>query len=69
MIKFKVTFGKASKVMIPGTPSILQLAEQNYFVEDDKLDIQVPNGYTVMTITEYLPDYPNLSEVKLSKVN
>jgi len=53
MKKFKVTFIKHSPIL--GTAKkVVELAEQEYLIENSNLDIQIPSGYEVLSVTAYL---------------
>lgn len=55
MKQFKVVFIKIQKV-IPQQNSPVLLAEQLFTTESDKVDIPVPFGFQIMSVTELLPD-------------
>lgn len=56
MKRYKVTFIKMTKVLAPGQSQLIYLAEQIYYSENPVFDIQVPTGFQVGSVTEYLPD-------------
>jgi len=55
MKKFKVTFIKVQKV-ITGQNTPVVLAEQIIYSESDKITIPVPMDYSIMSVTEFLPE-------------
>ena len=55
MKKYKVVFIKSAKVIGPAN-NIIQLAEQIIESETDKLKISIPDGYGIVSVTEYLTD-------------
>jgi len=59
MKTLKVTFIKSTKIV--GAKQPVQLSEQNYKTDKEKIDIQVPPGYIIMSVTEYLPDITQMS--------
>lgn len=54
MKKFKVTCVKTMRVVGPGQ-SIMMFTEQDYTTDKDGIDINIPGGYQVVSVIEYLP--------------
>lgn len=54
MKKVRVTYIKVQKIQT--NHDIVQLAEQNIFYEGDKVEFNIPSGYSIMSVTEVLPD-------------
>lgn len=55
MKKYKVVFIKVVRVLGP-EQQIVHLAEQVFQSESDKMRIITPDGYGILSVTEYLPD-------------
>lgn len=56
MKRYKVTFIKTVKIFGTGQSQIMYLAEQIYLSDSITFNIDVPQGYQVMNVMEYLPD-------------
>jgi len=68
MKKFKVTFVKRSGVVTnPIGP--VQLCEQEYETTGNTAIIRPPAGYTVLSITEFLPTIKQSNHLKDEKEN
>jgi hypothetical protein len=55
--RYKVTFIKTIKILGTGQSQIMYLAEQIYLSDSVIFNIDVPPGYQILNITEYLPDH------------
>lgn len=56
MKKFRVVFIKIESGIVTGQRGPMQLAEQNFFTDKKSIDIAPPVGYSILSITELLPD-------------
>ena len=68
MKTFEVMFAKSVNVVGPGT-RVTTFAKQTIHTNGDKLDIPVPRGYLVASITEILPDINQEDEKAIDKDN
>lgn len=64
MRHFKATYGKVTKVL-GLTSQVTQLAEQNYYTESEEVKVNIPDGYVLLVLTEYLPDVRQKDEKKI----
>jgi hypothetical protein len=55
MRKFKCTFLKTPSITMANRGPA-EMIEQNFYTDNDNLVITPVSGYTLMAITEYLPD-------------
>lgn len=60
MQKFKVTLVKVDKIIGPKVGP-MQFIEQNYKTDKPGITIIVPDGYTVVSIIQFLPEITQLS--------
>lgn len=51
---FEVMFCKPAKILGPGT-QVMTFAKQTIQTDSDKLNIPVPEGYAIVSVTEILP--------------
>jgi hypothetical protein len=56
MKKLEIMFAKVAKILGPGNQVVL-FAKQTIIIDDtDKLNVSVPEGYAIVSVTEILPD-------------
>lgn len=60
MQKFKVTLVKTEKIIGP-VSGPMQFIEQNYKTDKPGITINMPPGYSVLSIIQYLPDISQMS--------
>jgi len=54
MKKIRITFIKVPKIIQKN--AVTELAEQVIQYEGSEISLPVPDGYAILTVTEYLPD-------------
>lgn len=60
MKKFEAIFIKKAVVLGPGN-TVIQTIKQTFFTDQQKVNVPIPDGFQLMSLTEYLPDI-NLDE-------